>query len=120
MVDGVVFFPDGERLASAGADRLVRVRQLDQGSAELVLTGHDSDVLDVRFSPDGEEVLLGVTAGEGTHCLTVTDHGRVPGSRGRRGIFTGVVLACLGPGVLRPSSTNFSRSRAKRWTTCGC
>jgi WD40 repeat protein len=46
------FSPDGGRLATCGADRTVRVWQID-GNACQVLRGHTDDVFAVAFHPDG-------------------------------------------------------------------
>jgi WD40 repeat protein/serine/threonine protein kinase len=50
--------PDGSRLASAGADRTVRVRRVDRDGSPgqeppLILTGHSEPVTGVAFAPDG-------------------------------------------------------------------
>jgi WD40 repeat protein len=49
----VAFSPDGKRLASASADKTVRVWDADRGQEVLVLTGHTGLVTAVAFSPDG-------------------------------------------------------------------
>jgi hypothetical protein len=45
--------PNGDRLASAGADRTVRVWDVASGRQVLVLAGHLDGVNQVAFSPDG-------------------------------------------------------------------
>ncbi|MDA0917725.1 MAG: protein kinase [Planctomycetota bacterium] len=49
----VQFSPDGTRLASAGADRTVKLRDVATGKVLLTLSGHTDRVNRVSFSPDG-------------------------------------------------------------------
>jgi WD40 repeat protein/serine/threonine protein kinase len=50
---GVAFSPDGQRLASAGLDRTIKVWDAGDGRLELTLRGHADQVHGVVFSPDG-------------------------------------------------------------------
>src|SRR5205823_6167549 len=47
---------DGKRLASASADTMIRLWDLDRGQEPLVLKGHTGEVVAVTFSPDGKRL----------------------------------------------------------------
>jgi WD40 repeat protein len=53
---GVMFSPDGQQVASAGADSAVRVWDLASGAELLVLRGHQGQVFNVAFNRDGQQV----------------------------------------------------------------
>jgi serine/threonine protein kinase len=52
-VTSVAWSPDSSRLASAGADKTVRVWDLSSGTALLTYQGHADQVTSVAWSPDG-------------------------------------------------------------------
>ncbi len=52
----VAVSPDGETVATAGADRLVRLWSARTGGPLRTLAGFDDPVYDVTFSPDGKRV----------------------------------------------------------------
>jgi WD40 repeat protein len=55
-VAAVAFRPDGRWLASAGADRAVRVWDVRTGQQRLAFRGHGASVRSVAFHPDGNRV----------------------------------------------------------------
>jgi WD40 repeat protein/serine/threonine protein kinase len=54
----VVFSPDGQRLASAGRDGMIRIRDANPASRgqELRTLRHDDEVWSVAFSPGGQQI----------------------------------------------------------------
>ena len=68
-VRGVVFSPDGKRLATAGGDMVARVWNLETGKQLATLTGSDR-IETVAFSPDGKSLAAG--SKDGTVRIWVT------------------------------------------------
>jgi WD40 repeat protein len=56
---GVAYSPDGKRIASASADKSVRVWNAKTGEAMATLAGHKDDVTCVAFTADGKRVVSG-------------------------------------------------------------
>lgn len=50
------FSPDGGRIATVGADRSIKIWQVDDGRLLQTLTGHAQQVLGVVWSPDGKRL----------------------------------------------------------------
>jgi eukaryotic-like serine/threonine-protein kinase len=73
MVHAACFSPDGNRLASGGADMLVRLWRVEDGQELMALAGHTDEVACVAFSPDGATVASGAArprAGFGANEVT--------------------------------------------------
>src|SRR5262249_26333576 len=52
-MNGVVFSPDGRRLATGGSDTTVQIWDAQTGAELLTFRGHGQEVHCVAFSPDG-------------------------------------------------------------------
>ena len=70
MATGVAFSPDGKRLASCGADRLVKVWDTKTGSELLSLAGHTATIRGVTFRSDGKRL---ASAGGADRTVKVWD-----------------------------------------------
>ena len=55
-VFAVAFSPDSKRLAAAGADRAIRVWEVDSGKQVALIEDHADWILDLAFSPDGNRL----------------------------------------------------------------
>ena len=53
----MAYSPDGQRIASAGFDKTVRLWDAATGKVKITLRGHTDMVWSVAFSPDGRELL---------------------------------------------------------------
>jgi WD40 repeat protein len=62
-VHAVTFSPDGRRLASAGQDGSVRVRDAESGREIVVLRGHTDCAYTLAYSPDGRYLASGSSDG---------------------------------------------------------
>jgi WD40 repeat protein len=78
---GVAFSPDGQWIASVGADRLVRIRDIATGAHVRTLRGSHSPLLGVAFSRDGKR--LAAVGESGELRLWDPGNGRKHGSQGR-------------------------------------
>src|SRR4051794_32056835 len=56
-VGGVSFSPNGKSIATACADRVVRLWDLPTGRLRLELNGHTDAVSAVAFAPDGKSLV---------------------------------------------------------------
>ena len=57
MIRSVVFSPDGKRIATASADKTVKIWDTKTGKELLTHYGHNGWVNDVAFSPDGKRLI---------------------------------------------------------------
>jgi tricorn protease-like protein len=55
-VFAVAFSPDSKLLAAAGADRAIRVWEVDSGKQVALIEDHADWILDLAFSPDGKRL----------------------------------------------------------------
>jgi Tol biopolymer transport system component len=56
-VFAAAFSPDSKLLAAAGADRAIRIWEVDSGKELAVIEDHADWILDVAFSPDGKRLV---------------------------------------------------------------
>ena len=56
VVFAVAFSPDGKKLATAGADRIVRVYETETGKLLVQIEDHADWIFDIAFSPDGKKL----------------------------------------------------------------
>ena len=57
-VNAIAWSVDGRRIATGGADRLVKIWEPDKGSELFTLKGHSGNVWSVAWSPDGRRTRL--------------------------------------------------------------
>ena len=58
-VHQVAFNPHGERIATASADRTIKLWDAATGQELLTLGGHNAGVICLAFSPDGHRLASG-------------------------------------------------------------
>ncbi|MFP5275120.1 protein kinase domain-containing protein [Coleofasciculus sp.] len=58
-IHAIAFHPDGQMLASGGADRSVKLWHLDSDVSHCTLSGHSNLIDAVVFSPDGQFLVSG-------------------------------------------------------------
>ncbi|OYD86772.1 hypothetical protein CDG77_33170, partial [Nostoc sp. 'Peltigera membranacea cyanobiont' 213] len=73
-VNSVVFSPDGKTLASASADKTIKLWNRDTGKEISTLSGHSAAVISVVFSPDGKT--LASASGDNTIKLWNRETGK--------------------------------------------
>jgi WD40 repeat protein len=59
VVHAVAFAPDGRSLATAGADGVIRLRDVPTGDVRQTLKGHDGAVTALAFAADGTTLVSG-------------------------------------------------------------
>jgi WD40 repeat protein len=91
-VGGVAFAPDGKTLATASADKTVRLWEMPAGRVRLTLKGHTDAVTSVAFAPDGK--WLASASFDGTVRLWDAATGKEQRTlRGHKGVVMTVAIA---------------------------
>ena len=75
-VGGVAFSPDGQFLASAGADHLGKIWRVSDGTLVVTLSGSSSPLTSVAYTPDGQTLVTGggsATYNDGFVAVWLTD-----------------------------------------------
>ena len=110
--------PDGERLVSAGSDRVPRVWDVEQGTLVAALPIHPSWVAGCRFTPDGQAVVTGCRDGVVRVC-PIGSPGETTLLVGHRGrvwdvdvLPDGRVLSAGNDGTLRRWAAGASQEKA--------
>jgi serine/threonine protein kinase len=102
MVQSVSFSPDGKLLASGGADKTVKIWDVETGKILRSMRGHDKGVTTVFFSPDGKYVM------SGSKDKTVKVWDAATGER----IQSTAGISCVGsPTAFSPDGTRLATSR---------
>jgi WD40 repeat protein/tRNA A-37 threonylcarbamoyl transferase component Bud32 len=101
----VAFSPDGSRLASAGADGVVKVWDRGALRTALTLRGHTARVRAVAFSPDGKQLASGGDDGD----VRVWDAASGEGVAGWRGHAAGVTGLAFSPDGRRLATTGVGK-----------
>jgi WD40 repeat protein/serine/threonine protein kinase len=114
IVECVAFSPDGQRLAIASSDSMVRVLDAGSGKELLVLKGHEGYARAVAFSRDGQKIVTG-GADKTARVWSAASGRELATLKGHRGWLNSVAFSPNGQKIVTTSRDG----TAKVWMATG-
>lgn len=107
-INSIEYSPDGRYIATASADKSIKVWYAATGRIKAVLRGHNDEVLCVAFSPDGNFLVSG-SRDETVKIWDIEQKNDIRTLRGHSGVVNAVDYSPDGEYVVSASSDNTLR-----------